>query len=413
MIRSALVSSLLGLLVACPVMAESKTFEVTVAAGEQDRVNVPVSVLLTLPASLSKAESVTLADAMGNKLPAQLTAPALLTKTDDKAAKELNFILPSLKANATTVLKATVSTDSPAKVEGFNWQDTPGEYSELKFGTRPVLKYMCLTFDDSTKEKRDMSFKVFHHLYDPTGEKLVTKGPPGGLFPHHRGIFYGFNQIVYGDNKKADIWHCTGDTHMTHEKYLLTEGGPVLGRQRVELAWHGVGKEVFAKEERELTVWNVPGGQFIEFASRVRTTDGKIKLNGDPQHAGFHFRAAQEIATKETYYLRPDGPGKPGETRNWDAKNTSHKNLPWDAMSFVLGKERYTVGYFDKPTNPKEARFSERDYGRFGSYFEYEVTDKTPLEVDYRLWLQKGEMKGEEMTALSNNFVKPVVVTVK
>jgi hypothetical protein len=198
---------------------------------------------------------------------------------------------------------------------------------------------------------------------------------------------------------------------MTHEKTLQTEAGPVLGRQRVELAWHGVGKEVFAKEERELTVWNVPGGQFVEFASRVRTTSGKIKLNGDPQHAGFHFRADQEVAdkhAKETYYLRPDGPGKPGETRNWDAKHTEHKNLPWDALSFVLGTQRYTVGYFDKPTNPKEARFSERDYGRFGSYFEYEVTEKTPLEVDYRLWLQKGEMKGEEMTALSNNFVKPL-----
>ncbi len=30
-------------------------------------------------------------------------------------------------------------------------------------------------------------------------------------------------------------------------------------------------------------------------------------------------------------------------------------------MSVVVGGERYTVGYLDLPTNPKEARFSERD----------------------------------------------------
>ncbi|HEY1066538.1 MAG TPA: DUF6807 family protein, partial [Pirellulales bacterium] len=139
----------------------------------------------------------------------------------------------------------------------------------------------------------------------------------------------------------------------------------------------------------------------------VSTKVGPISLDGDPQHAGFHFRASNEVATKtkgETYYLRVDGKGKPGETRNWPGQK-EHVNLPWNAMSFVVGGQRYTAVYLDRPENPKESRFSERDYGRFGSYFEYTITEEKPLAVDYRVWLQKGEMTVEEAAAQSANFV--------
>ncbi len=164
-----------------------------------------------------------------------------------------------------------------------------------------------------------------------------------------------------------------------------------------------------------MTVYNIPGGTLLDFASRVESKVGKVKLDGDPQHAGFHFRADNEVAEKtkaQTYFLRPDGKGKPGETRNWPAQK-DHVNLPWNAMSFVLGGERYTALYLDHPANPKEARFSERDYGRFGSYFEYELDEKKPLEVRYRLWLQKGEMTVAEAARLSADFVEPPTVRVE
>src|SRR5262249_8847135 len=157
---------------------------------------------------------------------------------------------------------------------------------------------------------RDKTFKVFHHLYDLSGKQIVTNPGVVGLYPHHRGLFFAFNKVTYGDGKKkADVWHCTGDAYQSHEKTLAAEAGPVLGRHRVDLAWHGEKKEVFAKEEREMTVYNVPGGQLVEFASRVRTTDGPVKLDGDPQHAGFHFRADKAVAEKaaaaQTIYIRP------------------------------------------------------------------------------------------------------------
>src|SRR4029079_183566 len=130
------------------------------------------------------------------------------------------------------------------------------------------------------------------------------------------------------------------------------------------------------------------------------------------QHAGFHFRASNEVneSTKgQTYYVRPDGVSKKGETRNWAGEkgDKTQVNFPWKAMSFVLGNERYTVAMLDKPTNPKEARLSERDYGRFGSYFEYDLTDSKPLVLNYRVWLQTGEMTPGQVAALDTDFVEP------
>ena len=184
----------------------------------------------------------------------------------------------------------------------------------------------------------------------------------------------------------------------------------MLGRHLVAVDWCGGRKKAFIKEKRELTVYHVPGGTLVEFASRLSTAGGKVKLDGNAPHAGFQFRAAQEVAEKTeklTYYLRPDGQGEPGQAR------ATAMDLPWDAISFVLGENRYTVVYLDKPTNPKPAEYNERTYGRFGSFFRYELDEGKDLVANYRIWLQDGEMTLDEAAALSADFVDPVEVTVK
>jgi len=399
--------------------SRTETLKITLAAGTHDRTNTPVRLPVSVPKAFAEAREVSLKGRKGVRLVGQLTAPGLLADPEpagrDMVARELHFILPSLEAGRSLPLEVTLSHSKDlAGEESFAWRDTLGESTELRFGARPVLRYMYKALDESSKEARDLTYKVFHHLYDPSGTRLVTKGA-GGLFPHHRGLYYGFNKVSYGGGKTADVWHATGDAHQSHAGFLASEAGPVLGRHRVAIHWHGPGKEVFAREERELTVYRVPGGQLVEFASRLASRVGPVKLDGDPQHAGFHFRADNEVAetTKgQTYYLRPDGAGKPGETRNWPAQQT-HVNLPWDAMSFVLGGRRYTAVYLDRPSNPKEARFSERDYGRFGSYFEYELDEKRPLEVSYRIWLQEGDMTAPLVAARAADFVEPVEVRTK
>ena len=408
-------AALICCLSAPPLTAADGTYKLIVTPGDHDRMNVPASVrLVDGDGALKAARSVKLTGPGGREFPAQLTEPGLLggpAEEGGRVVRQLHFILPEMKQGEKVSLTATVSSDPPAG--GFTWKDTPGKHAELSFGDRPVLRYMYQALDDSDAAIRTQTYKVFHHLYDPAGTRFITKGA-GGQYTHHRGIFFGFSKTGYGEGKRVDTWHCSGDTHLSHEGFLASEAGPVLGRHLVEVDWHGVGKEVFAKERRELTVYNVRGGQLVEFATELSSTGGKVLLDGDPQHAGFQFRAAQDVAAgdqKLTYYLRPDGKGEPGATRNWPG-NKDFVNLPFNAMSFVVEGRRYTAVYLDKPTNPKEARFSERSYGRFGSYFVHEVTEEKPLYLNYRIWLQEGELTGRQAAALSADFVSPVRVEV-
>lgn len=360
---------------------------------------------------------------------AQLTAPGIMTESimpakDGLVRRDLHLLWYKTMAPGKS-WTLTVSFKKPADGADSDpnrklaWIEKKGEYVELteirNEKNFPLLRYVNRPYDASSKEAREKSYKVFHHLYhyDPTGKHLITSGgfaddgiadPKKILYPHHRGIMYGFNKCSYGPDlkKKADTWHCTGDAHVAHLKTLSEETGPILGRHRVLLGWFGEKNEQFAVEERELTVYHFGGfgmanwgdSTLVEFASRLKTTGGKVRVDGDPQHAGFQFRASNDVAEKTkklTFYLHPDGSvGEMGKERNWSKEkpDKSMVDLPWYMMSFVLNKNRYYVYYLNHPSNPKETRFSERDYGRFGGYFEADITKERPLVVNYRLWVQ-------------------------
>jgi Family of unknown function (DUF6807) len=304
-----------------------------------------------------------------------------------------------------------VAADKP----GFAWKDAEGEHPVLNYDGKPVLEYVRPKFDKSLSEgKKDgaltnPTIKVYHHLYDSTGTVRLTNGPEG-IYPHHRGIFYGFNKITY-DGKTADVWHCRNGESERHEAILSHTAGPDSGSHKVKVSWNGQDGEPFAEEERELTVAKEGKGWQVDFTSKLTALKDKVHLDGDPQHAGFHFRANAEVekTKNETYFLRPDGKGENGKEVNWDPKTKQGpKDRAWTAMSFVIGGKRYTCVYLDHPDNPKEARQSERTYGRVGTYFVYDLTKDRPLTVHYRLWVGEGEVTAEQAEAMSKAFVSAV-----
>lgn len=404
-------------------LAQDNVLKIDVAPGTQT--NAPLTIPLSVPEAWAKFDEVAVDVITGRDLAqtvGQLTAPGITTESikptkEGLVRRDLHVVLSSPCMGLQVHFKKT-----EPQVSRFAWTEKKGEFAELiltRSGTfTPYLRYMNRPYDASSKDAREKSYKVFHHLYDPTGKRFVTNGgftndnitdPKKLLYPHHRGIMYGFNKCTYGPGLKgkADTWHCTNDAHVAHEKTLSAEAGPVLGRHRVQLGWHGEKNEKFAEEERELTVYQVKGGTLVEFASRLKTTGGKIKLDGDPQHAGFQFRAHNDVAaatSKQTYYLHPDGTkGEMGKERNWP-QDKAMVDLPWYVVSFVLDSQRYSVVYLNHPSNPSETRFSERAYARFGGYFEREITAETSLVVNYRLWLQPGEITSEQASALRQAF---------
>ncbi|VTU01834.1 Uncharacterized protein OS=uncultured bacterium Lac161 PE=4 SV=1: PmoA [Gemmataceae bacterium] len=381
---------------------------VTVTGGKTDGADVVVRVPLAGDAVTANAVELS----TGGTVPAQVTGPAL---TDDPAVKQyLVFVLPKLKAGETVTATATTKAGAPQ----FKFVEKSGEPLELVYGTaaeqRPVLQFFNLKRDP---KDHYYTFKPFHNVYDPvTGKTVLTntssKAAKDGQFPHHRGLFFGFNRISFGDKQTADVWHGTDNVFSQHEKMLVSEAGDALGRHRSEISWNGKDGKPFATEYREVTAYAAPGGTLIDWSTELTTQLPKVRLDGDPQHAGFHFRANMEVSKNgkaNTYYLRPDGKGKPGETRNWDAKGKDAKavNLPWNAVSFVVGEARYTVLRVNHPNNPGEIRGSERDYGRFGDYFEYDLTPEKPLKLKYRVWVQPGEMTVEQCQAIADAFVAP------
>jgi hypothetical protein len=390
---------------------------IEVSSGKVDRTGQPIRVPIVLPANFQATDAKVSID--GAKLiVAQVTKPSLLSKAEKPAGgqqnAELVFIAPEFKAGQTLRGKMTINSEPTDEKPTNYWNDAPGEHMDLILAGKPVLRYMYAKLDESTPEKRAATMKPYHHVFDPTGKRLITKGP-GGLFPHHRGLYFGFNKISYGEGQTADTWHCNKGEFQSHEKVLASEAGPVLGRHTLQIDWHGKDGKAFAQETREMTAYNTTGGSLIEFATRLDSLAGPIKLDGDPQHAGFQFRASQDVpdkTAKQTYYLRPDGKGEVGKFRNWP-NDKEHVNLPWNALCIVLDDQRYTIAMLDRPENPKEARFSERDYGRFGSYFATEIGAKKALELNYRVWVQGGEMTVPEVTRLAEAFTTPAETSTK
>ena len=140
-------------------------------------------------------------------------------------------------------------------------------------------------------------------------------------------------------------------------------------------------------EERSLTFSLRPDDSLqIDFRSVLSTEHDTLVLDGDPQHAGFQFRASNEVASstsKQTYYVRPkEGRDEMGKTKNWPA-DKDMTNLPWKAQSVVVADQRHFTLYLDHPDNPKPSFYSERDYGRFGSYFKTQAKPGQPVRIKY------------------------------
>lgn len=296
---------------------------------------------------------------------------------------------------ATLVIGMATRTNCLA-ADGFSWvTDEQAGTSDLLLDGKPVIRYM-FAFDNSTPEKTHDTYKVFHHVYGPASGRQITKGA-GGKYTHHRGIYVGWNKTSYGDGKQYDFWHCSKGAHLRHIKFVKQLADADHGEMTAEIHWNDPQGNPVIRELRTISVSRQPGlvGWKIDWSSVLESQVGKITLAGDRQHAGFQFRADQPVAESNgATFLRPaEHPQQPQAIQVGDKGNPPpHINLNWFANSYELDGQRYTVEYFDNPNLPKPSLFSERPYGRFGTYFKTTLDESTPLELKYRLIVSEGEV---------------------
>jgi hypothetical protein len=270
--------------------------------------------------------------------------------------------------------------------KGFSFKDDPGQHLDILLDGRLVARYMH-AHDNSTKERREETYKPYLHVFDAEGIAPITKGP-GGLYPHHRGIFVGWNKITF-EKKPIDRWHMKGG-EIIHQKFLaqkaLADEATFTSLTNWNEPWFNEPDgRPFLIEERTTTIRRGPdaGRLAIDFHTKLTAPLGDVKLDGDPEHAGVQYRPANEVDVKQTVYYFPK------------EKANSHKDhdYPWLGETYVVGGKKYSIIDLNHPDNPKGSRFSAyRNYGRFGAFPTATVTKDKPLELNYRFLVFDGEM---------------------
>ncbi len=266
---------------------------------------------------------------------------------------------------------------TPQKVseDSFRWEESGEGMLDLFACDRRVLRYMH-GYDPSTPETRHETYKCYHHVFDATGENLLTKGS-GGLYTHHRGIFIGWNRLVEGDNE-YDFWHMKG-VIQRHDETLELSADESSAKQVVRINWHlGDGRPVIA-EHRQIIVHETdnPTLLLLDFESQLTAVRNDVNLNGDPEHAGFQYRPHNDVADGIDPHV--------------------DKDLPWATMSYGLNGRRYWVQHMSHPSNPTGTLYSAyRDYGRFGAFPVVNLSAGEPMTLRYRILVVDGEMPTRE-----------------
>ena len=315
------------------------------------------------------------------------------------------FIKPLISA---AILIAIVAPSQAAS--GFSVVvDEAAAHIDVSLDGARIARYMH-AYDPRTEETLHDTYKPYLHIYDASGERLITKGP-GGRYTHHRGIFVGFQELKHveedGKEKGYDRWHMR-DGAIVQTAIVEATGGADSATIRVANDWMNKDAAPFGREERTMTFTRAPDelGRFmVDLRSVLTPLSGSIEITpnqdqkgkGDAEHNGLQFRAADDIKNKVTSYLLP-------VEDKVSADGTSNVDLNWAVLRYELESDPDATGHviwcMSHPKNPTGALWSVyRDYGRFGTAPSGTATMDAPLDLGARFIVASGELPSREAAA--------------
>ena len=234
----------------------------------------------------------------------------------------------------------------------------------------------------------DGQMKAFLHVFGVDGEMLTNPGLDGegneaGRFPHHRGIFIGWNQIR-SELGSDDLWHFRRDELMevvdVRESAVTADHAEMVA----DIVWRSSkkdddGENALVRETRTLRVSMPDGPATTVVDARFDLTAVRdLTLGGDLQHAGVHFRAHRDVADRsgDTIYMWDPEVGAGGG-------RIINSEMRWCRFVYPIGDAWYSTIQLNAPGNPTE-ELSWRDYGRFGFFFKREMEKDDSLTLNYR-----------------------------
>ena len=281
-----------------------------------------------------------------------------------------------------------IRTDAECADTEYAWERVGDQSLRLVHNGRPLIQYEHPEYDP---DNVDETKKAFHHVFSPVSDEIITKGS-GGLYSHHRGIFFGYNEVSIGD-RVLDFWHANDGERLEHADFRDVYEGPVFGGHIAQINWIAPDDEIWFEERRDIRSWvHTDDSYIIDINIGMYAIAGLIRLDGDLHHAGVQFRAAQYVADnpEDTRFIRPaDWADYPADV---ELEEGERENMPWNAMQFTIEDDTYTVVYMSHPSNPGRTKeMSERKYGRFGEFFSYQQSEGAPVNIRYRFWVIAGE----------------------
>src|SRR2546426_3911044 len=173
----------------------------------------------------------------------------------------------------------------------------PGQQVLISANGKPVARFV----------HGEGQFKPYLHVYGDEGQLLTNPGlnaagKAAGLYPHHRGIFIGWNKII-SDLGSFDLWHFNNGGKMELSRFEVLKATDNDATLVALITWRGGKKDaddsdLLLSERRTLKI-SRPEGRRTQIDARFELTAARdFSLDGDLQHAGIHFRAADEVATR-------------------------------------------------------------------------------------------------------------------
>jgi len=269
---------------------------------------------------------------------------------------------------------------------GFTFNGEKGQHLDVLRDGKPVARYMYA----HDPQKKVETNKPFLHVFDAEGKTPITNGP-GGEYPHHRGIFIGWRKLTVA-GKSYDFWGMK-DGQQLHRKFIMAKNDSVFTSS---VDWLTNDSNLLLKEERTFRFLpsTSPAYVVIETTSKLKAVAGEAILDGDPEHAGLQFRAANEMDRDSTEYVFPK--------ENADPR--IDKDYPWVGESYTLNGKQYSVVYLNHPSNPKDATTSAyRDYGRFGAFFKTTLPKGGELILRVRFLIITGAMPSADVIQKAYN----------
>jgi hypothetical protein len=381
---------------------------ITLAAGQRDCENLPVSVKIE---GAGKEGEVNLVDDKSAK-----PLPVQTERLPDNSLL-VTWIAPEVKMGQERTFSLYTGACGAMPATEVRLKDAPGERVDVTIGGKLFTSY----------NYAPKWVRPFLHPVIGPGGVAVTRGYPvlpdvpgeSKDHPHHKSIW-----VAWGDVNGTDNWSEVEARHgrQIHKQFDSISNGPVFGRLCATNDWVSKEGKKDLTETRTWTFYNLPDKErIIDLVVEFKATEGQVRF-GDTKEGGIcSVRVTSTMDAKAQGRIE-NAYGGINERETWGKR--SH----WCDYSGPAQGKQVGIAVFDTPGNFRYPTYWHvRDYGLmtanpFGlSHFwndksqdgSYTLPANATLRFAYRIYLHQGDASKGRAREKFLNYVAPPIIKVK